>query len=127
MKSKIAPILITFSIISSGIFSGLVALGGTARADIRGVDSDVKGSISDVNGHTKDVFKQLGIATTASGTGSSGVEQTLEGKKGDMDVQVEMKQTSENQTHVGVLVKQGTLKWNKDYAQNVLSKIVQAG
>jgi hypothetical protein len=92
-----------------------------------GADSQVRGSVSDVNHHAQDVFKKLGIQATGSSMKNSGTEQTLTGKKGDLNVEVKMDQAGANQTHVQVVAKEGSLKWNKDYAKNVLAHIIEIG
>jgi hypothetical protein len=87
--------------------------------------SDVKGSVSTVNSHAQDVFKEMGIGVTGSQSKESGKKQELTGKAGDKTVTVELSQVSPEMTHVQVTAKEGSLQWNEDYAQQVLSKLIQ--
>jgi hypothetical protein len=105
----------------------LSLFGATAISDPREADSDVKGSISDVSARTKSVFQAAGITQTGGSSESSGKEQTVEGTKGELKVDVQLQEDGVNQTHVTIFAKEGTLKWNKDYAQNLLNKIIQQG
>lgn len=101
---------------------------GSIGQIVGGVESDTKGQIADVNNRTLTVFKQLGIQSTGLDTENSGAKQILKGKKDDMEIEVQLTPTpgAENQTHIVVTAKQGTIKWNKDFAQQILSKIIQA-
>ena len=100
----------------------------SAVADLRGADSDVKGSVSSVRDRTREIFKQQGIVQTGSSSENSGLEQTIKGRKGSLEVEVKIQSTGKNETHVDVIAKQqGALSWNKDFAQNLLSKIIQTG
>ena len=117
MKKWLVSFLIVISAVSVS----------AAAADPRGVDSDVKGSVSSVTDRTRDVFKQQGIVQTGASSDDSGMQQTLKGKKGSMQVEVKLRSTGENETHVDVIAKQSELSWNKDFAQKLLSKIVQGG
>lgn len=121
-KWVIWMVLSVSSISTSLAFADLGSIVQTAE----GAQSDVKGSISDINNHTLDVFKQLGISSTGMNTENSGAKQTLKGKKNDMDVQVQLTQSGPDQTHVVVIAKQGSLNWNKDFAKDVLSRILQS-
>jgi hypothetical protein len=107
--------------------SVLLGARGSAFASVVGVDGNVKGSVADTQKHTQQVFRDLGIDQTASSTEKSGAQQTLKGQKGDTEVTVTINRTDAAMSHVEVTANQGALKWNKDYARNVLSSIVQKG
>ena len=99
---------------------------GSIVQTMEGVESDVKGSITDVNKRIENAFKQLGIQSTGSHVESSGNKQTITGKSGNTDVNIQLTPTGANQTHVIVTAKQGAVSWNKDLAQQILSKIIQS-
>jgi hypothetical protein len=109
------------------LVGGLVA--APAFADVVrstvGAEGDVKGSVSDVKSTTQDAFKQMGIVQSGSSVEKSGAQQSIEGKKGDKTVDVQLSKQGPNQTRVSVTTKEGGTKYNKDYAQSVLSNIVQ--
>ncbi len=121
-KGFILLALCVASIPSTFAFADVGSIIQTAE----GTESDVKGSLTDVNSRVVNVLKQEGIQTTAVNTENSGSKQTIQGKKNDMDVQIQLTQNPSNLTHVIVTAKQGTLKWNKDFAQEILTKIVQS-
>ena len=98
-----------------------------AYADILGASSDVKGSVPTVKTQTQEAFRTMGIKQTGSSSQMSGSEQVLKGQKDDINVEVTLHRTSKDQTNVAVTAKQGELKWNNDFAQSLLSKIVQKG
>ncbi len=102
------------------------AIGAVAYSD-RGAKSDVKDSVSHVDERTAKIFREKGIHQTGSEVAKSGDERTLKGKQGDRDITVEMKRTAPDVTHVEVIAKSGTVKWDKDYAKELLQSIVQTG
>jgi hypothetical protein len=65
----------------------------------------------------------MGIKVTGSEMKEAGKERDLNGKSSKADVSVSMKATNGGTTHVEVVAREGTIKWNKDYAREVLSKI----
>lgn len=120
-----AAILLILSLGSLPTTAALADLGSIAQT-VEGVESDVKGSIADVGTHTQNVFKELGIQQSGVNSENFGAKQTFQGKKGNMDVVVQLTRSSNDQTHAIVTAKQGTLSWNKDFAQQILSKIIEA-
>jgi hypothetical protein len=119
MKKLIVPILMA---LLPAYASALTPPGSTAEAQ-------VNGSVAKVRGRTQAVFSKMGIHPSASSVEKSGDEQMLQGKKGDLDVEVKLEKVeqAQNQTKVQVTAKQGTLKWNNDYARKVLENIVATG
>jgi hypothetical protein len=122
------------SLFTALALSSAVVITGPAHSDvsslaqnIQGAESDVRGSINDVNARAMSVFKDQKIKQVASSLGKSGETQTLTGKKGDMTIDIQLDARGSNQTHIGIIAKQGSLKWNKDFANLILDKIVARG
>jgi hypothetical protein len=124
-------ILLTAASLSGGVFgcaaaavgAGAGTAGAVAYTD-RGAKGEVKGNLGDIDDHTRSTFKQMGIALTGSAMRYSGDEQDLTGKYGGTDVAVQMTKSTPDVTHVEVIARQSTLSWNKDYAKEILNKIV---
>ena len=100
------------------------AVGGIAYTD-RGAQGDVQGSPDDVRRDAQAVFNHMGIATTGYSMKNGGAERELKGKSSTADVKVSIVATSPTTSRVEVDARQGTLSWNKDYARQVLTGIVQ--
>ncbi len=107
-------------------FGAASAVGGVAYTD-RGAEGDVKGDVEQVNRQATQALKSMGIQITGSELKSSGREQSISGKAGGTDVSVKMTQASAGTTHIEVIAKESTLRWNKYYAKEILAKIVQQG
>jgi hypothetical protein len=121
--SKVKKLLMSFVMILLPVYaSALTPPGSTAEAQ-------VSGSVAKVKDRTQVVFDKMEIDSSASSVEKSGAEQTLQGKKGDLDVEVKLEKVeqAQNQTKVQVTAKQGTVKWNNDFAEKVLDNIVAAG
>ena len=129
-KNRFALLAITLSFSAASGLAGCAAaaLGGGAAGGIafteRGARGDVKGDVGRVQSQAKQALQEMNIQVTGNASQNSGKEQSLDGKSGNTEVSVKMNQTTSDMTHIEVIAKEGTLKWNKDYAQQILSKIV---
>jgi hypothetical protein len=93
----------------------------------RGAESLVESSIDQVAARARAVMSEEGIVPDASSTEQGGEKRELKGKKGDLDVTIEMEQKSSNTTRVEVSARKNMAEWDKDYAQKLLSRIVEKG
>ena len=106
--------------------AGAGGAGAIAYTD-RGAKGDVKGSSQDVMQRAQAVFHEMGIQTTETNIKDSGKERELNGKSDQAEVNVVIKATGEDSTHLEVVAREGMVKWNKDYAKRILSNIVARG
>ncbi|MEA2725047.1 MAG: hypothetical protein QOH59_2818 [Gemmatimonadales bacterium] len=91
----------------------------------RGAESLVDNSIDKVAVRAQAVMNEEGIVPDASSTEKGGDKRELKGKKGDLDVTIEMERKSATTTRVEVTARKNLAEWDKEYAQQLLSKIVQ--
>jgi len=70
-------------------------------------------------------MNEEGIVPDASSTEKGGDKRELKGKKGDLDVTIEMERKSATTTRVEATARKNLAEWDKEYAQQLLSKIVQ--
>jgi hypothetical protein len=93
----------------------------------RGAESLVDGPIDQVAIRARTVMNAEGIVPDASSTENGGDKRELKGKKGDLDVTIQMEQQSDKTTRVEVTARKNLAEWDKDYAQQVLQRIVEKG
>jgi hypothetical protein len=91
----------------------------------RGAESLVDNSIDKVAQRAQAVMNEEGIVPDASSTEKGGDKREFKGKKGDLDVTIEMEQKTSTSTRVEVTARKNLAEWDKEYAQQLLSKIVQ--
>jgi hypothetical protein len=91
----------------------------------RGAESLVASQIDQVARNAQSVMSDEGIVPDASSTENSGDKRELKGKKGDLDVTVSMERKDPSTTQVEVTARKNLAEWDKDYAQQLLSKIVK--
>jgi hypothetical protein len=91
----------------------------------RGAESLVDNSIDKVADRARAVMNEEGIVPDASSTEKGGDKRELKGKKGDLDVTVEMERKSATSTRVEVTARKNLAEWDKEYAQQLLSRIVE--
>jgi hypothetical protein len=91
----------------------------------RGAESMVEGSIAQVAARARAVMNEENIVLESSDTEDSGDKRELKGKKGDLDVTIEMEQETDNTTRVEVTARENLAEWDKEYAQKLLTRIVE--
>lgn len=91
----------------------------------RGAESLVEGSIDQVASRARAVMNEEGIVPEASSTEEGGDERELKGKKGDLDITIEMDEQSDRTTKVEVTARENLAEWDKEYAQELLQRIVE--
>jgi len=91
----------------------------------RGAESVVDGSIDDVDKRARAVFAEEGIPVTGSQIENSGAKRELKGTKGDLEITVSMEQQGTATTKTEVSARKNVAVWDKDYAQQLLGKIVK--
>jgi hypothetical protein len=91
----------------------------------RGAESTIDGSIDQVARRAQAVMNDEGIVPDESAVQNGGSKREFKGKKGDLDVTIDLEQKSSTTTHVEVSARKNLAEWDKDYAQQLVSKIVQ--
>jgi hypothetical protein len=91
----------------------------------RGAESLVESSIDNVAGRARAVMNEEGIVPDAASMEKSGDTRELKGKKGDLNVTIQMERKSATTTRVEVAARKNLAQWDKDYAQQLLQKIVE--
>jgi hypothetical protein len=93
----------------------------------RGAESLVEGSIDQIAGRARSVMNEEGIVLDAASTEKGGDKREIKGKKGDLDVTIEMERKSDKTTRVEVTARKNLAEWDKEYAQQLLQRIVEKG
>lgn len=122
-------ILATFLPAIAGCAAAAGAAAGAAGAvayNNRGVETNLTASVAEVEQATEAVFTELGIATTEREMSDGGDEVDLTGQAGDMRVHVEIEREEAGLTSVEVTAREGTLDYDRDYAEDVLRRIIEA-
>ena len=91
----------------------------------RGAEALVEGSVDDVAARADAVMSEMQIAKDASSTENGGDERQLKGKRGDTDVTITMQRESPTTTKVEVTARENLAEWDKEYAQQILQRIVE--
>jgi hypothetical protein len=129
----IAPIrwalVLAFVLPVTGCVAAAAAAGAGAGVYLtsRGAESLVESSVDQVASRARAVMAAEAIVPDASSTKEGGDKQQLKGKKGDLDVTIDIERKDPNTTRIEVTARKNLAEWDKDYAQQVLGKIVQKG
>jgi len=126
-KARSALLVASLALLPGCIAAGAAAAGaGTGiYLTTRGAESIVDGSIDDVERRARAVFEAESIPISGTQTENSGDKRELKGKKDDLDITVSMERQSPQTTKVEVSARRNLVTWDKDYAQQLLGKIVK--
>ena len=91
----------------------------------RGAESLVDNSVDQVAQRAQAVMSEEGIVPDASSIEQGGDKREFKGKKGDLDVTIQLERKSPTTTRVEVIARKNAAEWDKEYAQQLLSRIVQ--
>jgi len=100
--------------------------GGGYYFTSRGVGSTISKPVDTVAAHAQAVLADEGITITEQNTKAEGDTREFKGKKGDLDISVELKRNGDNETKAEVSARKNLVEWDKDYAQKLMDKIVKA-
>ena len=93
----------------------------------RGAESIVESSVDQVAARAQAVMKEEGIVPDASSSEQGGDKREFKGKKGDLDVTIEVERESGSTTRVEVSARKNMAEWDKEYAQQLLTRIIEKG
>jgi hypothetical protein len=93
----------------------------------RGAESLVDNSVDKVAERAQAVMNEEGIVPDASSTEKGGDKREFKGKKGDLDITIDMERKDPKTTRVEVTARKNLAEWDKAYAQQLLEKIVAKG
>ncbi len=93
----------------------------------RGAESVVEGSVDQLAARAESVMEDMEIAKDAESTEQGGDKRELKGKRGDLDVTIELERQSPTTTKVEVTARENLAEWDKEYAEQILRRIVEQG
>jgi hypothetical protein len=70
---------------------------------------------------------EMGIVKEGESTEDQGDKHVLKGKKGDLDVNIDIKRETDKTAKVEVTARENLAEWDKDYAKDVVNRIVEKG
>ena len=109
----------------------LAAAAGGAAAGVyltsRGAESVIEASVDEVASRAEAVMGEMGIVKEGESTEDQGAKHVLKGKQGDLDITIDINRESATTTKVEVTARKNLAEWDKDYAKDVLNRIVDKG
>jgi hypothetical protein len=100
---------------------------GAVYATTRGAESVVEGSVDQIAGRAEAVMSEMGIVKQGESTEDQGDKQVLKGTKDKLDVTININRETPTTAKVEVTARENLAEWDKDYAKEVLTRIVQKG
>jgi hypothetical protein len=116
------------ALLSSGCLAAAAAgAAGGVYLTSRGAESVIAASVDDVATRAEAVMGEMGIVQEGESTEDQGDSHVLKGKQGDLDISIDINRESETTSKVEVTARKNLAEWDKDYAKEVLNRIVQKG
>jgi hypothetical protein len=120
--------LLAVTLPSTGCLAAAAAgAAGGVYLTSRGAESVVQGSVDQIAGRAEAVLSEMAIVKEGESTEDQGDQQVLKGKKGDLDITIDIQRESESTAKVEVTARKNLAEWDKEYAKDVLNRIVQKG
>ena len=123
--SRLLPIALVLGLTGCAAAAVGAGAGGALYLTSRGAESIVNGSVGTVSQAVRSTFSDLGIPVEDTKTEEGGNEREITGKKGDLDIKVHWKRETDSTTKVEVEARKNAAEWDKDYAKDVLGRIVK--
>jgi hypothetical protein len=116
------------ALLSTGCLAAAAAgAAGGVYLTTRGAEAVIEGSVDDVAGRAEAVMGEMGIVKEGESTEDQGAKHVLKGKQGDLDITIDVNRESATTTKVEVTARKNLAEWDKDYAKDVLNRIVEKG
>ena len=107
---------------------GAAGAGGGYYFTSRGVGSTIDKPVDRVAARAETVLANEGVTLTENNDKAEGDKRELKGKKGDLDITVELTRgEGGGSTKAEVSARKNLVEWDKDYAQKVMDQIVKGG
>jgi hypothetical protein len=120
--------LLAIALPSTGCLAAAAAgAAGGIYLTSRGAESVVEGSVAEIADRAEAVMGEMAIVKDGESTEDGGARQVLKGKKGDLEVTIDIERESEATAKVEVTARKNLAEWDKDYAKEVLNQIVRKG
>jgi hypothetical protein len=116
------------ALLSTGCLAAAAAgAAGGVYLTTRGAESVVEGSVDQVAARAEAVMAEMAVVKEGESTEDQGDKRVLKGKKGDLDITIDINRESATTTKLEVTARENLAEWDKDYAKEVLSRIVEKG
>ena len=90
----------------------------------RGAETVVERTVPDLVTRTEAVLAERSIAVSETTVKQGGDEREYKGKTGSLDVTVKLRRETPTTTKVEVTARRNLAEWDKDYAQDLLARIL---
>jgi hypothetical protein len=120
--------LLAVALPSTGCLAAAAAgAAGGVYLTTRGAESVVEGSVDQIAGRAEAVMSEMGIVKQGESTDNQGDKHVLKGTKDKLDITININRESPTTAKVEVTARENVAEWDKDYAKEVVSRIVQKG
>jgi hypothetical protein len=119
--------LLALALPSTGCLAAAAGAAGGIYLTSRGVESLVAAPVDQVAANAEAVMSEMDIVKNGESTENEGDKHVLKGKQGDLDVTIDIERESDSTSKVEVTARENVAEWDKDYAKEVLNRIVAKG
>lgn len=127
-RARLAPLaVLLFTATTAACAAAAGAAAGAAGAIAyteRGASAETVAGVEAVASATEAVFIDLDLTVTGREMEEAGREIELEGRRGDMQVEVHIDHEGDDLTHIDVIAREGTLGYDRDFARDILARIL---
>jgi len=100
--------------------------GGAVYVTTRGAEAVVEGQPASLEPRIRAALTHYNVSVTGTSTENGGDKQSWEGKAGDLEVSVTAERQSPTTTKLTVTAKRNVADWDKEFAEQVLQRVVSS-
>jgi len=100
--------------------------GGAVYVTTRGAEAVVEGQPASLEPRIRGALTHYNVSVTGTSTENGGDKQSWEGKAGDLEVSVTAERQSPTTTKLTVTAKRNVADWDKEFAEQVLQRVVSS-
>ncbi len=100
--------------------------GGAVYVTTRGAEAVVEGQPASLEPRIRAALTHYNVSVTGTSTENGGDKHSWEGKAGDLEVSVTAERQSPTTTKLTVTAKRNVADWDKEFAEQVLQRVVSS-
>ena len=100
--------------------------GGAVYVTTRGAEAVVEGQPASLEPRIRAALTHYNVSVTGTSTEDGGDKQAWQGKTGDLEVSVTAERQSPTTTKLSVTARRNVADWDKDFAEQVLQRVVSS-
>ncbi len=124
MNGRHLALALALAMAAPACVAAVAGAGAAVYLTSRGAESLVDGQPSSVAPRVAAAFTELQVQQTGTSSENGGDKQEFKGTRGDLEITVTLERKSPTSTNVEVTARKNLAEWDKEFAKQMLQRIV---